>query len=367
MAIGKPRGKNGMRPVYVYDPRVGHKVYVGSRKALRGPGGAQELEREKIVEFSGVQTDRARMTCRRYADERWLPLKHGPNTRRPSPTTAQVNRDSLKPFLRDFGDRDMHSLTRVEALDWSRQHPRQAKAVSAMFNDAVDDQILEGNPFANRRAEQPRGRKDISPLTEAEVDQLVQIAEEMWGAYGRVCGAWITFLAWVCCRPGEAFRAEWSDLDFERGEVTIRRVKPPYNTDTVVLPARAQTALLDMPVERVGLLFRTVNGKPIVKNSSRYYWDPVRKAFMRGLTARRRAELLSGRPDFDLYELRHMGASVMADRGLNEFDIAHQLGNSPQVCRETYIHTYRDRTNDRVRLALEQAPKIVNLTARRGA
>jgi hypothetical protein len=46
MAIGKPRGKNAMRPVYVCDPRVGRKVYVGSRAKLRGPGGAGARARE---------------------------------------------------------------------------------------------------------------------------------------------------------------------------------------------------------------------------------------------------------------------------------------------------------------------------------
>jgi hypothetical protein len=53
----------------------------------------------------------------------------------------------------------------------------------------------------------------------------------------------------------------------------------------------------------------------------------------------------------------------MADRGLSEFDIAHQLGNSPEVCRETYIHTHRDRANDRVALAL--AAGVADLGAAR--
>lgn len=369
MAIGKPRGKKGARPVYVYDPNLGRKVYVGSRVALRGPGGAQELERQKQTEFNhaarAAPTDDG-MTCRRYAQDRWLPLKHGPNTRRPSPTTRQVNESMLRPFLEAFGDRLLASIERVEALDWSRQHPRNAKAVSAMLNDAVDDQLLAGNPFGNRRQAQDRGRRDIHPLTETEVEQLAAIAQAHWGqAYGKACAGWIIFLAWVGCRPGEAFKATWEDLDLDAGEVTLRRVKPPYNTDTIVLPQRAQQALLEMPVRRHGLLFATTTGQQIRKGSSRYYWDPVRKTFLAGLAPKRRAEILNDRPDFDLYELRHMGASVMADRGLNEFDISHQLGNTPEVCREIYMHHYRDRVNDRVRLALERPARVVKLDDRR--
>lgn len=50
--------------------------------------------------------------------------------------------------------------------------------------------------------------------------------------------------------------------------------------------------------------------------------------------------------------------------GLSEHDIAHQLGNSVEVCRETYIHSYTDKTNDRVRLALEGG-SVVDLASKR--
>ena len=60
---------------------------------------------------------------------------------------------------------------------------------------------------------------------------------------------------------------------------------------------------------------------------------------------------------------------MMGDRGLSEHDIAHQLGNSVEVCRETYVHAYRDRTNDRVRAALDGATvtSIEAVRERRGS
>jgi integrase len=327
-----------------------------------------ELEREKKEEFAKHPKGRApapeAMTIRRYAEDRWLELKHGPHTRRPSPTTYELNASLLKPFLETYGDRELGAISRVEALDWSRKHPHNAKVISALFNDAVDDQLVVGNPFAKRRQAQSRGRRDINPLTEDEVERLAAIAGSEFGVYGKVCAGWILFLAWVGCRPGEAFKATWEDLDFERGEVTITRVKPPHNTDTVVFPERAQQAVLAMPVQRHGRLFSTSRGRQLHPGNYRYFWDPVREDFMAGLSPRRRAEIVGDRPNFDLYELRHLCASVMADRGLNEFDIAHQLGNSPQVCRETYIHAYRDRTNDRVRLALNREATVIELKRR---
>jgi hypothetical protein len=60
-------------------------------------------------------------------------------------------------------------------------HPHNAKAVAALLNDAIDDEACTANPFRNRRQEQPRGRQDIYPLTEEEVDRLADCALRHWG------------------------------------------------------------------------------------------------------------------------------------------------------------------------------------------
>ena len=66
--------------------------------------------------------------------------------------------------------------------------------------------------------------------------------------------------------------------------------------------------------------------------------------------------------NLDFYVLRHHCASLIVDRGGNEYDVSAQLGNSPQVARETYIHMYRDRSNDRVRELLGR-PNVSDLDA----
>jgi hypothetical protein len=40
------------------------------------------------------------------------------------------------------------------------------------------------------------------------------------------------------------------------------------------------------------------------------------------------------------------------------------LGNSVEVCRETYVHVYTTQTNDRVRTALEGG-NVVDLASKR--
>jgi integrase len=374
VAIGKPRGKAGMRPVYVYDPRAGRKVYVGSRQLLRD---AKQLERDKTTEFAQADPT-AGITIAAYAAE-WLELHHGPGTRRPAPSTLKVNTGNLKPFLTGFGSRTLDSVTRRDALRWSKLHPHNAVVVCAMFNDAIDDEECKANPFAGRKQEGSRERKHIHPLTEDEVNRLADIAYRQWGSdgYGRVARAWVLFAAWVGCRPGETFAVQGRDLDFARGEVTIRRVKKRgrvYPTDVVVLSSAVIDAVREMQtVPATGPLFTTVTGLPFSKGNLRHHWDPVRSAFRETVTPERWAQLLDDTAEegtrrraknLDFYVLRHFCASVLADRGCTAKEISAQLGNSEQVCQDVYIHLYRDRSNDRVRDALNRG-EVSDLEAAR--
>jgi integrase len=329
-------------------PGEGPKRYIGTY-AKRGDA-VQAFEDAKRQLRGKPSTDE--MTVGEYA-ERWLEFKHGPGTRRPAPATSTVNRQRLQAFLKDYGDQPMHAIPRREALDWCLKHPHAAKAVSAMYADAMNDGLIRGNPFANRQQKQSRGRKDIAPLTEAEVERLAEIAEQVWGAYGKVCKGWILFSAWVGTRPGETFRLTWDDLDVANGLVTVKRVKPPYNTDVVPVAQRALQALLEMPGERTGLLFETIQGKPIRQGGYRWYWDRVRTVFETEIDPARRDALREGQPALALYSCRHFCASIIVARGGNEFDIAAQLGNSPDVAREVYFHDYRADRNKRLRGLLD--------------
>jgi integrase len=106
-----------------------------------------------------------------------------------------------------------------------------------------------------------------------------------------------------------------------------------------------------------------VSGLPFRKGNLTHYWNPIRSAFQELTGEQRWRELLDDVGDdgtrkqqrnLDFYLCRHFCASMLADRGASMADIAHQLGNSEQVCRDTYTHSYVDRANDRVRALLDQ-------------
>lgn len=379
MALTKTRGGSWQVIVYVpaglEHPQAGRKWYVGTRLKH---GDAKTLERDTISalkrQAAGKKPFTADQTVRDYADD-WLDLHHGEGSRRPSPKTLQLNEQNLRAFLEEFGDRPMRgdgAIRRGEALRWCKldSNAYRAKAVSAMFQDAIDDEVATVNPFANRRAKQSSERKHISPLTEQEVDRLADIALRHWGrdGYGLVARAWVLFGAWVGARPGETFATTRSDLEVDAGLVWIQRVKPPYKRDHVVLPVVVVRAIAAMPrqARADGLLFPTVKGQPMHKDTLGRHWSPIRSAFRETVTEERWAGLLQGQAERDLafYSLRHHCASQIVSRGGNEYDVAAQLGNTPEVARATYIHDYRDRTQERLRGFLDR-PVVVDLDAAR--
>jgi integrase len=359
------RFNRGAYECKVYDPRVKKLVYVGRRKLERD---AKKLFREKTEELQGVAP--SELTIRDYAPQ-WLEHHHGPGTKRPAESTRKVNAGNLKGFLEEFGDRRLDGgVGRKEALRWSKGRQHVAKTVAAMFNDAVDDEDARGNPFANRRHERSKERRLIAPITQEELDRLADIALRHWGAdgYGRVARAWVLFSAWVGCRPGETFSVPLRNVDFHRGLVTIRRVKPPYNTDTVVIPKAALDALREVQgdLAQVGPMFRSVTGRPIAKGGLSYHWSPIAHAFRETVSEERWEALTEGQPSFAIYSLRHRVASVMADRGASARDIAEQLGNTAEVCERVYIHPYADDVRERNRKLLDM-DNVVHLESRRGA
>jgi integrase len=91
---------------------------------------------------------------------------------------------------------------------------------------------------ARSRLDQCRGRRDLTALTRAELDQLADAALATLGDYGPTFRACILFAAYVGLRPAELFMLRWTDLDLGRHEVRIRQSLG--STGDVTLPKNGQ-------------------------------------------------------------------------------------------------------------------------------
>ncbi len=364
MALGKPRGKNGMIPVLVYDPKLQRKVHVGQCATKRE---ALLLEAAKKVEFSRGNTH-SRWTVAGWA-QTWLAEEHGEGTPRPADSTYKHNELSLRRFISMYGGRKLHTITRAEAEAWGRVRPSETDVIAAMFADAHRKEYVPRNVFARLGVKKTKGRSEITALSEAEIDRLCEIALQVHGEYGPEFAALLQFAAWTGVRPGELCALEWSEVDVAEGVAHIwwsrRNTGQRHQTKTrrertIVLGPQALGALAAVP-KREGAVFRSKTGLELRQNSitgSAGLWTPVRTVFTAELPdthwLKRRLRL---KPTDALvpYELRHFCGSMLADRGLNARDISQHLGNTPAVC-EVYIHDYKDRQQDRIRAALASDP-----------
>ena len=135
-----------------------------------------------------------------------------------------------------------------------------------MFGDAVRDGLTPINPFAELRLPGSRGRKDIEVLMEDELVALADLALDPRMEvedYGPQYRAMVLFAGYTGVRPGELFALRRDDVKsqlatVERSLSSKTHTVGPTKTGrsrTIVVPPVAQDALLEVPTNRLGLLF----------------------------------------------------------------------------------------------------------------
>jgi hypothetical protein len=85
-----------------------------------------------------------------------------------------------------------------------------------MFGDAVNDGMLESNPFANLCLSTGRGRKDITAITEKQLNHLADTATSEaieLGRFGAQYPAMVLFAGYVGLRPGELYALRAEDIE----------------------------------------------------------------------------------------------------------------------------------------------------------
>lgn len=334
--IIKRGGRYGVR---IY--RAGKQEWVGT---FRTRTEAREAEREALQRQRPTYDE----TVEQFV-ERWKR-----DYARPRASTNRHNAYMIKPFVAEFGKVRMADITRREARKWALRHRSSVSVVRAMLKNALDEEVVTSNPFARLGLEQSRGRKDLVALSDAEVQELADVALAALGDYGPTFRACILFAAYVGLRPAELFMLRWTDVDFARGDVHIRQslgstgeVTLPKNgkARTVTLPLPAATALREMPRRADSpYVFTTSTGRRFSKTSHYYYWHAVRSA--------------AGRRGMDFYELRHFCATELLRRGVTHSDVAVQLGHTDggALVMSTYGHPADDEARERVRAAFGPQP-----------
>lgn len=256
----------------------------GSKKAAKAA--ARLAEANAVTGKATVRrytvTQYAARFLQRMADE---PMKSG-RTRKSS--TMDTLAASLRPFCATYGTRRLTSFTRSEAIDVRGAfRPNTVKAVVQMFEAALDEELVERNPFKGL-SPTTRGRRDEHPPTREEFNRLVAACSVHDNPrdefqYGTMMRALLVFAAHSGMRPGELFALRWEDVDFDRMRVNVGARVYRGSTDLpksnkpreIVLMAPARDALLPLP--RVSeYVFVGKRGQRLSAPTLSTLWAPVK-------------------------------------------------------------------------------------------
>lgn len=281
-------------------------------------------------------------TFAEYA-ETWL--AHRPIRPRTRENYSYLLKSLILPVL---GDRVLTQITTADVRAWHHglgtTYPtRNARAygvVTAVFNSAVDDELLDRSPARIKGAGQVKHRRDIDVLTPAE---LVALAAAM-PAELRLS---VLLSAWCGLRRGETFELRRKDFSADNAVLSITRgviyrdrefvVGAPKTKESirkVTIPPHLSTAITDHLTEHVGK-----------DRESLLFPDPT-GGHMREWTYRKQfdaAKTKIGRDDLHVHDLRHFGGVMAAHTGATTKEVMDRLGHVTSSAAMRYQHTASGR------------------------
>jgi integrase len=214
--------------------------------------------------------------------------------------------------------------------------------LSAILNEAVDDELLQGNPAAKvRKVIAKEHKAEIQPLTAAELDHLLNTVQQHYPDHY----ALFLLLARTGMRIGEALALKWADIDFNsrfikversvrKGRVSTpksgksRRVDmSPQLADTLKIHlTESKKRGLALGIGEPEIVFMNSRGTMIDTNNWRrwVFNKALAKAKMRRIR---------------IHDLRHTYATIRLAAGHNIVDVSNQLGHhSVTLTLDVYGH-----------------------------
>jgi integrase len=241
--------------------------WVSVPKIIGGEGSyATRKDAEKAKRLAQVKLDSQRTTGVTVAAfrDRWTT---DPLFARPSESTNLHYAERTYRFAQKYGSLPLHLVGDDVVAEWLAGGKRihTVAALRAMFNDARSakaGRLVDHNPFEGLRISRSRGNKDRQPPTLEQAQTLIKHAHDLTPPS---FAAFLEVACWSACRPGELDALTWDAIDFERGEIDVRRqfnaktrkIEAPkhHYTQTVTLTPLARKAL--EPLVLLGAVVRS--------------------------------------------------------------------------------------------------------------
>lgn len=254
--------------------------------------------------------------------------------------TAEHDLLMLQPFIRAHGRKLLSAVTPLMAQEWALKHPTQLRYLLSAYDKAVIMQIVPVNVW--RCVQLPRKAKEGRPVP--SVEQLDAIIER-----ARAKRNWmvefadiIEFAAFTGARLGGVATLETDAVDLAARRVRLRE-KGGKEREVVVLPRalapleRAMVRASERPHSRFQV-FATARSHKLDRRYVGDAWKRVRGDF-------------AG----PFHSLKHFAATWLLAQGVDERDIAIQLGHTDrqgrpytQLVRRVYAHPDHSQALERI-------------------
>lgn len=274
----------------------------------------------------------------------------------------------LAPFRRAYGDHLMQSITPIQAQAWALKNPIQVGHLRAAWDRAVLLEIVPLNiwklvtmPRSKKAKRRPPSEGELTAIVvEYRRRGLIQLANMVLVA------------AYTGARQGGLLRLRRCDVDLRAGRMTV--TEKGDKTRTLVLggPAldamRAQFRQREVHLwQQQGAFGRGHSPLVFVNGEAREKHKHQHKPFYaRGVQARWQ----ECRGDFPhgFHALKHFAATWLAAKGVDDNDIAVQLGHTdsegrpyPELVQRIYNHPDNDAALERVAGGIRARAQIEQL------
>ena len=308
-------------------------------------------EEEEAARLAALEAAKLK-TLRQYATGVFMPTKAATFSEN-SRSSYQRNLDvHILPALGDFLMMDITpAMISKLLLDFQKSGHAHASAVklynilNGIFQMAFLDDTIKANPML--KVKRPAPRKEETARDESEkaytVQQLAYILQCLeneslkWQAY-------INLVADTGIRRGEACALEWSDIDWAKGTIIIRR-NAQYTTAAgvyVTSPQNGKSRTVDVGPDVLKLL-QQLRLEQAGKAISRYVFTQDNSPnIMHPQSPTRYFKKFGQRygiEDFHPHKLRHTSASLAITNGADVVSVSERLGHSDTaVTLRMYAH-----------------------------
>ncbi|MBM4484445.1 tyrosine-type recombinase/integrase [Rhodococcus hoagii] len=247
-----------------------------------------------------------------------------------------------------LGDRVLSQITAADVRAWhhglgTRYATRNARAygvLTAVFNSAVDDELIDRSPARIKGAGQVKHRREIDVLSPAELAALADaMPDEL-----RLS---ILLAAWCGLRRGETFELRRKDLSADHSVLSITRGVTYRDRQFIVGPPKTKESIrkVTIPPHLHAEIERHLTEHVEPGRDALLFPDPA-GGHMREWTYRKRFDAATaeiGRDDLHLHDLRHFGGVMAAHAGATTKEVMDRLGHVTSSAAMRYQHTASGR------------------------